>query len=41
MDVTDELVALFKPDAQTLKILEQAKKTDPLPMEKISLDPRD
>ena len=40
VDVTDEVVALFKPDEQTRTILEQVKKADPVPIEQISLDPR-
>jgi len=41
VDITDELVSLFEPDAQTLKILDEVKKSDPVPIENISTDPRE
>lgn len=41
VDVTNELVALFAPDAQTLKIIEEIRKSKPVPIEQISLDPRE
>ena len=41
IDITDELVSLFSPDAQTLKIVEEMKKIDPVPMDQVSTDSRD
>ncbi len=36
VDITDQLVELFNPDEQTLKILENVKSTEPAPIEQIS-----
>lgn len=41
VDITDDLVSLFEPDAQTLKLVEEVKGDDPVPMEQMSIDPRD
>lgn len=40
IDVTDDLVSLFSPNAETLRILEEVKKMEPVPIEQISMDPR-
>jgi len=41
VDITDQLVRLFGPDAQTLKVVEDIKKMEPVPMERVSGDPKD
>ena len=35
IDVTDVMVKLFNPDEQTLEIIEQLKKQDPVPLEEL------
>jgi hypothetical protein len=39
VDVTDELVALFNPDQQTLKIIVDLRKQKPLPIEEVAKMP--
>jgi hypothetical protein len=39
VDVTDDLVALFKPSEQTLKIVKDMKGTKPLPIEQVARMP--
>jgi len=41
VDITDDLVSLFEPDSQTLKVVEEVKKIAPVPMEQLSTDPRE
>jgi len=38
VDVTDQMVSLFHPDEQTLEIIEDVKKMEPVPIEQISGD---
>jgi hypothetical protein len=39
IDVTLPIAKLFKPDAQTLKIIEQMKDQPPVPFDELPLDP--
>ena len=41
IDITDQLVAIFNPDEQTKKIIENMKSMEPVPIEKISINPMD
>ena len=39
VDITDQLTSLYNPDAATKKIIENIKAMEPVPIEKISMDP--
>ena len=39
IDVTDQLTVLFNPDEETKKVIENMKLMEPMPIEKISIDP--
>ena len=39
VDVTPQLVKLFNPSDETLKAIEDLRKKEPVPLEKLSLDP--
>lgn len=39
VDITNELVALYNPDEATRKIIENVKAMEPIPIEKISINP--
>ncbi len=39
VDITDQLTALFNPDEATRKIIESVKAMEPVPIEKISINP--
>jgi len=41
VDITDQLTALFNPDEATKKIIENIKAMEPVPIEKISINPMD
>lgn len=41
IDITDQLTALFNPDEATKKIIENVKTMEPVPIEKISINPMD
>lgn len=41
VDVTNQIVSLFNPDAQTLNIVEEIKGMDPVPIEQITNDPNE
>ena len=41
IDITDQLVTIFNPDEQTKKIIENMKSMEPVPIEKISINPMD
>lgn len=41
IDITDQLTALFNPDEATKKIIENIKAMEPVPTEKISINPMD
>jgi hypothetical protein len=41
VDVTDELVKLFNPTPETLKVIAEAKTTKPLPIEEVARIPAD
>jgi Skp family chaperone for outer membrane proteins len=41
VDITDQLTALFNPDEATRKIIESVKAMEPVPIEKISVNPMD
>jgi len=41
VDITDQLTALYKPDEATKKIIENIKAMEPVPIEKISINPMD
>lgn len=41
VDITDQLTALFNPDEATNKIIENIKAMEPVPIEKISINPMD
>ncbi len=38
IDITDQLVELFDPDEKTLKIIEEVKTTEPVPIDQISAE---
>ncbi len=40
VDITDQLVSLFTPDAQTLQIVKDIRNMEPVPIEAVSGDPR-
>lgn len=39
IDITDQLVMFFNPDEQTKKIIDNIKTMDPIPIEKLSVNP--
>lgn len=41
IDITDQLTTLFNPDEATKKIIENIKAMEPIPIEKISINPMD
>jgi len=41
IDITDQLTALFNPDEATNKIIKDIKAMEPIPIEKISINPMD
>lgn len=41
VDITDQLVAMFSPDDATQKIIDNIKAMEPIPIEKISINPMD
>jgi len=41
VDITDQLVAMFNPDDATQKIIDNIKAMEPMPIEKISMNPMD
>ena len=41
VDITDQLTAFYKPDEATKKIIENIKAMEPVPIEKISINPMD
>jgi len=41
IDITDQLVAIFNPDEATSKIIDNIKSMEPVPIEKISINPMD
>ena len=41
IDITDQLTILFNPDEATRKIIENIKAMEPIPIEKISINPMD
>lgn len=41
VDITDQLTALFNPDEATNKIIKEIKAMEPVPIEKISINPMD
>ena len=41
IDITDQLTALYNPDETTKKIIENIKAMEPVPIEKISINPMD
>jgi len=41
IDITDQLVAMFSPDDATKKIIDNIKAMEPIPIEKISINPMD
>lgn len=41
IDVTDQLTVLFNPDEATRKVIENIKAMEPVPIEKISINPMD
>lgn len=41
IDITDQLTVLFNPDEATKKIIENVKAMEPVPIEKISINPMD
>jgi Skp family chaperone for outer membrane proteins len=41
VDVTPQLVKLFNPADKTLKAIEELRKQEPIPIEKMSYDPKD
>lgn len=41
VDITDQLVGFFMPDEQTRKIIDNIKAMEPIPIEKISINPMD
>ena len=41
IDVTDQLTAIFNPDEATMKVIENIKAMEPIPIEKISINPMD
>jgi len=40
LDITDQLVAMFSPDEQTKKVIDNIKAMEPIPIEKVPIDPR-
>ena len=40
MDLTVPIAKLFKPDEETLKLIDQMKGQEPVPFEKLPLDPK-
>jgi Skp family chaperone for outer membrane proteins len=40
VDITDELIKFFNPDDATIKIIDQIKAMEPIPIEKVPIDPR-
>jgi len=38
--ITDELIKFFNPDDATIKIIDQIKAMEPIPIEKVPIDPR-
>lgn len=40
LDITDQLVAIFSPDEQTKKVIDNIKAMEPIPIEKVPIDPR-
>lgn len=41
VDVTTQLVKLFNPNDEALKMIEDLDKQEPVPIEKLSMDPND
>ena len=41
IDITDQLVAIFNPDEATNKIIKDIKSMEPIPIEKITINPMD
>lgn len=41
VDITDQLVMFFNPDDATEKIIDNIKAMEPIPIEKISINPMD
>jgi hypothetical protein len=39
VDITDQLVGYFNPNEETMKLIENIKSMDPIPIEEISIDP--
>ena len=41
VDITDQLVTMYNPDDATKKIIDNIKAIEPIPIEKISINPMD